>query len=81
MACNAIRLLTDTECGVCGRTVPAVYAVSTGDVEYPTWLVVCTGCTIGLSGLWVAELMFNFKGEGWPGERAGGRGLSWTTKS
>ena len=66
MACNAVRLLTETDCGACGRTVPAGYAVITDEPEYPVWLVVCTGCTSGLRDLWVAKAAFDFKGVEWP---------------
>ncbi len=66
MPCQVARLLTETDCGVCGRTVPAGYAVITNEPEFPVWLVVCMDCTSGLGGLWVAEAMFDFKGLEWP---------------
>ncbi len=66
MPCQPIRLLTETACGVCGRTVPEGYAVITGEQEFPFWLVVCMSCTRGRKDLWLVKAAFDFKGVEWP---------------
>ena len=72
MACNVVRLLTATDCGVCGRTVAEGYAVITDEVEQPVWLVVCEGCEDGLTGLDRAQRVLEFKGAARSGRRTPG---------
>ncbi len=51
MACQVLWLETKSECGACGRDVPAGYRVITDQVSAPFYVVVCQGCTLGLDGV------------------------------
>ncbi len=54
MACHVLLLDAESECGACGRDVPAGRVVITDEIETPVYVVVCEGCTSGLDGVWVA---------------------------
>ncbi len=54
VACHVLRLGTESECGACGRDVPAGYQVITDQIEAPVCVVVREGCTSGLDGVRLA---------------------------
>ena len=41
----------ESECGACGRDVPAGRVVITDEIEAPVYVVICEGCTQGLDGV------------------------------
>ncbi len=51
MACNVLRLGTESECGACGHDVPAGRVLITDEIEAPVYVVICKGCTQGLDGV------------------------------